>query len=348
MKKLFFLLTAVISVIQAAAQDTHFSQFYFSPLTINPALTGMFNGTLRLDADYRNQWQNVLGGSSYQTYSGAVDLSVKSGDYNRFGIGLVFMSDRAGTSQLATNYYEISFSYALALTEKQNSYISTGLQLGLAQSSINTANLTFGDQWANNAYNPFLPSGENLNISSSSYIDASAGILWYHMNSNRSNQFFGLSILHFNQPEIYFLNYADASQLYMKYNIYTGLETPMGRSADFLPMALLSFQGPADEIDAGFLLKFILANNANNTLNAFSFGPLLRVVGGSSSVANGESIIAAARLDLGNLSIGLSYDVNISELTPASSYEGGPEIALQYIIGSNSREGGVKNFCPTW
>lgn len=348
MKKLFFLIIAVITVfIQATAQDTHFSQFYFSPMTVNPALTGVFNGNLRLATDYRNQWQSVLASSSYQTYCGAADFSVKSGDYNRFGMGVVFMSDRAGTSQLATNYYELSFAYDLTLTEKQDYYIATGLQLGFAQSSINTANLTFGNQWENNSYNPLLPTGENLNISSSSYIDASAGILWYHLQSERSNQFFGLSALHFNQPEVSFLNDMDVAQLDMKYNIYTGLESPISHSTDVLPMALLSFQGPLHEIDAGLLLKFILSTNANNTMNAFSFGPLFRIVGGSPSAANGESIIAATRLDLGNLSIGLSYDVNISELTPASYYEGVPEIALQYIIGSNTQHNG-KNFCPTW
>jgi len=347
MKKIFSLAIAVFTVlIRANAQDVHFSQFYFSPMTVNPALTGIFNGAVRLGANYRNQWQSVLASSSYQTYSGAVDFSVKSGDYNRFGMGLDFMTDRAGTSQLATNYYELSIAYDLALTEKLDYYIATGLQLGFGQSSINTTALTFGNQWANNAYNPLLP-GENITTNSNSYIDASAGVLFYHFKSNRSSQYFGLGIFHFNQPELSFLNNLAISSINIKYNISAGIEAPMGRSADFLPMALVSLQGPMREIDAGALLKFILQTNANGTLNAFSIGPLVRIVGGSSSAVNNEAVIVATRLDIGRLSIGVSYDVNVSTLTPASAYQGGPEIALQYIIGSNTNSSD-KSFCPQW
>jgi hypothetical protein len=35
------------------AQDPNFSQFFASPLTLNPALTGKFDGSFRLAGNYR-------------------------------------------------------------------------------------------------------------------------------------------------------------------------------------------------------------------------------------------------------------------------------------------------------
>src|SRR5258708_30944847 len=41
------------------AQDPGFSQFFASPLTLNPALTGKFNGVVRVAGNYRNQWPSI-------------------------------------------------------------------------------------------------------------------------------------------------------------------------------------------------------------------------------------------------------------------------------------------------
>ena len=51
----------------AQGQDVHFSQFYNSPLTINPANVGAFNGDIRAHSNYRNQWSSIQ--SAYKTYS---------------------------------------------------------------------------------------------------------------------------------------------------------------------------------------------------------------------------------------------------------------------------------------
>jgi len=38
------------------AQDVHFSQFFASPISLNPALSGSHNYDLRIVDNYRNQW----------------------------------------------------------------------------------------------------------------------------------------------------------------------------------------------------------------------------------------------------------------------------------------------------
>ena len=60
-----------------SAQDPSFSQFFASPLTLNPALTGKFNGDLRAAGNYRNQWPDV--NKAYITSTVSVDLPILQG-----------------------------------------------------------------------------------------------------------------------------------------------------------------------------------------------------------------------------------------------------------------------------
>ena len=56
-KKVFWV-TLIFSIIATSllAQDIHFSQYYLSPLTQNPANAGSFVNANRFSALYRNQW----------------------------------------------------------------------------------------------------------------------------------------------------------------------------------------------------------------------------------------------------------------------------------------------------
>ena len=49
-------LIAVVS----KAQDIHFTQWMFSPLNLNPAETGRFDGDYRVVGNYRSQWGAVM------------------------------------------------------------------------------------------------------------------------------------------------------------------------------------------------------------------------------------------------------------------------------------------------
>ena len=52
-------LLLLLVVMSGRAQDLHFSQFFNSPLTTNPANTGFIpTADYRLGAHYRDQWSN--------------------------------------------------------------------------------------------------------------------------------------------------------------------------------------------------------------------------------------------------------------------------------------------------
>ena len=88
----------VLGAMSLNAQDIHFSQFYLSPLNLNPAMTGVMNCNVRLVANYRNQWASVLKSNAFNTYSVSYDQRVPVGRYDYFGIGGSFWGDKAGRS----------------------------------------------------------------------------------------------------------------------------------------------------------------------------------------------------------------------------------------------------------
>ena len=111
-KHLVVIVFAVLGTISMSAQDIHFSQFYLSPLNLNPAMTGVMNCNVRLVGNYRNQWSSVLKSYAYNTYSVSYDQRVPVGRHDFFGIGGTFWGDKAGQSEFATLQGRLSLSYS--------------------------------------------------------------------------------------------------------------------------------------------------------------------------------------------------------------------------------------------
>ena len=73
------------------AQDIHFSQFWETSLLRNPSLAGLFEGDLRVQTIYRDQWNNLT--NAYRTGSMSLEnkLSVGKGDdYLTIGLQTFF------------------------------------------------------------------------------------------------------------------------------------------------------------------------------------------------------------------------------------------------------------------
>ena len=109
-KHLKFILGIMLSITLGSSfsQDVHFSQFYQTPLLVNPAFTGSFNGNIRGIVNYRNQWATV--GNPYTTYAFSFDMGLmKEKMENKYlGAGLFVYKDMAGDSKLSTT--QVNFS----------------------------------------------------------------------------------------------------------------------------------------------------------------------------------------------------------------------------------------------
>ena len=159
LRGLFFML-----VLPATAQDVHFSQFYTTPLQVNPALTGVFDGTFRVSNTYRSQWASH--GKGYKTIHFSADAPLAKGnlDNNFFGVGLLVYQDKAGTAELKTTILEGSLSYVTSLDDANDNYISIGFQAGLNQQSMDLTSATRDNQWNGDKFDPIQPSFEAIQL----------------------------------------------------------------------------------------------------------------------------------------------------------------------------------------
>jgi type IX secretion system PorP/SprF family membrane protein len=315
---------------QLKAQDIHFSQYNASPLFLNPALAGMNNCDYRVYANFRVQWPTVSDGNTYRTFAGGADMSIgKVTKYNSFaGIGVSFFSDQAGSLNLSTNRVDLSLAYHFMLNRKGTMQISAGLQGSFNYRSLDPSKATFDSQY-DPATGQYESTGTRETFGRTKVIfgDAGLGLVYSAMIKSTTNVYFGFALNHVNQPKISFYpsgensNALGGERLYMKETFHGGAAIPISDRVSVLPNFLVLLQGPSHEFDLGASFKTIIGAPRTST-TAFYLGAQYRGLI--------DAVIVNARIDIKGFSCGLSYDVNVSKLLPASHTLGAPEISLMY------------------
>src|ERR1700709_2056133 len=93
----FFLGIILIAVsFSSKAQDPHFSQYFASPLTLNPAMAGYFKGDYRVSGNYRQQWWSV--GAPFSTGTVSYDTKLMQNKISKddvFAVGIMGLYDQS-------------------------------------------------------------------------------------------------------------------------------------------------------------------------------------------------------------------------------------------------------------
>lgn len=326
----------ICSPFNIRAQDIHFTQFYESPLTLNPALCGAFNGDFRAEINYRNQWAASLGsGYEFSTMAASAEYkNVLQGWKGGFlSPGISFFSDKAGTIQLTTT--EVNFSLAGGVYLDPKNTITAGLQGGWSQNSMNLQNVPWDEQYINGQYDPNAATGEPLAGHTLSYSDFSGGLLYNYSSSAvniASSQYVkynvGVAFFHINQPDMSFYGTnGPGTNLYIRYVFHAGAEFKMsGSNMALAPLAVFYRQGPAQEIDLGIKLRYALGLQSSHYTD-FSKS---RVADFGIYYRAGDAFIALLQMEFPSYSIGFSYDINTSQYISATTGQGAWEISLRY------------------
>lgn len=331
--------------VAAQAQDIHFSQFYMSPLNLNPAMTGVMNCNHRVVANYRNQWSSILKQNAYNTYSLAYDQKLPVGRYDYFGIGGTLWGDKAGTSEFATLQGRLSGSYAKKMGgyRRKAHYLVFGADLGVSQRSINSANLQWPSQNnGNGQYDPTMGTAETIADPNFMFVDLSAGVLWFSVFDEDNNFYFGGAFSHLNRANVSFGN--ANIPLYSKFTFHAGGEFMVAPKVGLVPGLVTFIQGPSFQVNGGTSFKFLLGNSRRYH-QAFQLGAWARV---SNKLEQGklmDALIVSTRFDYEQFTIGFSYDINTSSLARATNGNGAFEFSLVYKICGPERRG---VYCPNF
>ncbi|MEZ5047649.1 MAG: PorP/SprF family type IX secretion system membrane protein [Chitinophagaceae bacterium] len=341
MRKLILFALAICS-LSSQAQDVHFTQYYTSPLTLNPANTGLVNCDWRVSGNYRSQWGSV-NSTPYLTGTFSFDIATLKGKLNgdALGIGVLALYDKSGTGALQNITTGLSLAYHKRLggdDEERSSNISLGVQAYLTQKSIDFNLLKFESQYDPATGGTPYASGENFGNADLTYPDFNAGIMYSGNVSERSTMYAGLSYYHISQPVETFLN--GTHKINSRITGSIGGSLQMNEKMMLYASGMYQQQGKASELLLGAATGFIMNPNHEDDIqnSIFYLGAWYRY---------GDAIAPYVGFEWAKAKIGVSYDVNLSGFTPATKGNGALEISLIYngcIIRNETRS---YNFsCP--
>ncbi|MFL5747290.1 MAG: PorP/SprF family type IX secretion system membrane protein [Niastella sp.] len=325
------LLTLLLFITGAQALraqvDPHFTQYYVYPSWLNPALTGAFDGDYRISGIYRNQWGNISKPFSTVGLGGEIVTN------NNVNLGLNLLNQTAGDGgyYYTTAYANIAYT-GVRFGPNENHHIVMGLQLGMIRRGFNASKFTFGDQWDPiTGFNPGS-STDGFNKTKTTSFDAGAGVLYFDATPGKmANVYAGFSVSHLTKPKDYFSSNANA-QLPMRYTGHAGVRLTLSEVFSVTPNVLYTKQGTAEEKMAGAYVQ----------LNA---APGTDVMLGANYRIN-DAISPFVGFTHNNMVLGLSYDVNTSELGKMAHGSNSFELSLS-ITGRKKIKTPEEHFiCP--
>ena len=325
MRQLFIIILFICTYGLVKAQDPHFSQFFSSPLTLNPAFTGKFNGNYRIMGDYRNQWPTI--NNAFITTTGSIDFHIlkeKIASNNMFGFGFSLLSDNSANGAVKLNYASISTAYHKGLDEDGNNTLGIGMQGTYSNMIINTSNLKFEDQLELAGFTGISKEAFAGATLQSNYFDLNAGILYSGSSNDKNNYYVGVSMYHINQPKQKFNG--QSTPLRSRLTTHAGASFMMNDNFGFHLSGLYSYQSGATETLLGGTAQLI-ANPSDPSPVSFYAGGWLRL---------NDAFIPYIGLEFLDTRIGISYDINTSSLKTASLSRGGIEISVIYTHQPNT------------
>lgn len=315
---IFFL---CLQTLQSVAQDPGFSQFFASPLTLNPALTGKFDGQFRVAGNYRDQWPAIS--KAFITSTISVDggiLQNRLSETDTWGIGIMGMTDRTANGVLTSNYISFSTAYHKGLDEDGLHQIGVGFQGTYAGKRLDGGKLNFEEEldqfggWTNTTSEPI-----NGKVVSVNYFDFNGGMLYSGSTNGFNNFYLGASFYHINRPKESF----DGGYYVLnpRFTLHAGGYFPVAENAILHLSAVHSRQAGATNTVIGGAVA-LNVNGDQESPTSFYAGSWFRF---------GDALIPYLGLEFADFRLGASYDVNVSSLKTASQSRGGLEISLIYI-----------------
>ena len=312
----------------SAQTDPHFTQYYVYPSWTNPALTGAFDGEYRVSGIYRTQWGNI--GTPYTTYG-------VSGEFNtnknmNFGVSALSQTAGDGGYRYTTAYANLAFT-GVRFGPAENHRIVLALQAGVIQRRFDAGKLTWGDQWNPiSGYNPSNPTAEILKNNNRSSFDAGAGILYFDATAGKKANFYaGYAASHITKPKDNFSS-DDNATFPMRHTIHAGVKIKLSSTVSLTPNALYLRQGNAEEKMLGAYAQLKAAPETDVLIGAnYRFN---------------DAATPFIGFTHKRMVLGVSYDVNTSDLGKMVKGSNSFEISLSFVGKKSTKTPEIEFVCP--
>ena len=319
----------IIASIKGTAQDVHNIQFTALPLAVNPAFTGMFDGSLRASAIYDNQWAKSK--VPYTTVGGSADFPIFQDKYgNYLAAGIQFLEDKAGDGNLfnANGLFSLAyhkfFGLANFIKRHRGCDLAIGLQGSFGNRQIDLTDLYFGNNHYFGYYPYYYPYSSYLG-NSQGYFMVNSGISFVQSTGEKFNYTIGIAANNINQPDDHY-----------KENVYSNIG---------LNRSMTGTLGINWAFSKRFVLKPSIYYLSRGSLNGFIGGSELQYAihknvelrYGSTSIfmgvyqRSGDGASVTAGIESHSFRIGLGYDQNIAGLSDPNHGNGGLDFSIRYV-----------------
>lgn len=306
------------------AQDVHFTQFFASPLTLNPAETANFLEDYRIGGNFKQQWPWAKDAKrhNYITYSAYADMAFLRGKLPKkdwIGGGLMVLHDRAGDGNLAITKIFVSAAYHKTLGKGDKYYLSFGINGGFVQKGVDYDNLYFDNQWNDQFFDLNTPNGENG--SSAMYFDLGTGVGFSFAPKKNMRYSLGLGLMHLTRPKETFYD-AAGNRLGMRpvANIQTNIR--FNSRWHIEPSAMYMNQVRASEIVVNAMAGYTFNTRGKFTNSVFYFGTAYRY---------NDALVPISGFRIKSIKVLMNYDINLSSLQAASGNIGGFEFSVVHM-----------------
>ena len=332
LRRILFLVTMIVAALKVSGQDPQFSQYYQSPLYLNPGFTGI-TPQQRATFNHRIQWPNLP--QAFSTFAASYDIWV---DELKSGFGILATTDKMGSAGWRTTTASLLYSYKVRINDKI--VFSPGLSFGYGINGLDRTKLRLGDGLEFNG----VSLDPDLNkLGNQQYFDFSSGFLLY-----TKSLWIGGAFSHMNQPNLSILN--NVTRLPMKVTVHGGARISLlgglrtsSRVSYLTPSFIYQSQGGITQLNMG----------VNYHIDPVYVGiwyrgkPFEKNPLGS---INQDALILQLGMYLDKMTIGYSYDFNIGPLSTSSG--GAHELSIMYEFSAKPIHRGVKKRnrlipCPT-
>lgn len=292
------------------------SQYFANPLSINPALTGDFNGSIRFSSISRSQWAED--GNPYRSLAASIEKRLLANSTSgKLGVGLLFSSDNSNQDAFSVKRAALSFAYNMELDQEGNIELGAGFQGQYNQRRINPYSLTFESQFGSGGFNTGITTPELSKASTINYISLNAGMLLNIKSSEGKQLYFGLAAYNSNRPKTNFLD-ADFVEP-VRWNIQSGGTIPLSERTNLHLSSIFSLQQGGSETLLGAVGSFNLAKNEEG--KKLLLGSWFRVK---------DAIIPYVGLQWNGVQYAFSYDITTSAIKMATFNRNSMEFSLGY------------------
>lgn len=316
--------------LTSSAQDPQFSQFYHSPIYLNPGLTGCGKNNFRANYTGRMQWMGLPRPFQYHSLSAdgySQDYNISGGIIaDHFDEGYIRTTQLSATA--AKNFGSNGYS-------ERQWFLNFAMQFGVTWKTVDKSKLFFADQFTVNGPTGTQSQVELLQNANKKYVDVSSGFVFTY-----GNAMIGFAAHHLGQPLNGLIGSTKDSKLPARYTLHISFikEGLSGNSDKIVikPTLIMNKQAASKSLVAGSLFDL--------PENNIEFGIWYR---NNWTLSDNHSLVIGVNIKLGKdknyysgegnsrYRAGISYDAEINK--PGIRHtSGSTEMGILYESPSES------------